>query len=179
MNERKVILYIAVTLDGYIAGPNGELDWLHALENPSKTDFGYHAFYDSLDTVILGRKTYSEILGFDVAWPYTDCQTLVVSRSKTLEITTENTQLVGEEIFEQLPAWKKQPGKNLWLCGGGELITAFLNHGMVDEMILTHIPILLGEGIPLFPGKGKETRFDLVGNETYNNQVVNLHYRKR
>ena len=154
---RKVKLYIAVSLDGYIARPNGELDWLVNLPNPNKIDHGYTEFYQTLDTTIIGRKTYQEVLGFGVDWPYSNCRTYVVSSNASTPIETPATELIDSGIIEQVRELKKEAGKDIWLIGGGELITWFINEGLVDEMTLNIIPVILGKGIPLFPGMPNET----------------------
>ncbi len=92
---KQVRLYIACSLDGFIAKKDGSLDWLDAIENPNEDDYGYNDFYSRIDTIVMGRKTYEEILGFGVEWPYNDCQTYVVS-SKDLKISTDNTTLISD-----------------------------------------------------------------------------------
>ncbi|NBC08920.1 MAG: hypothetical protein GVY26_17145 [Bacteroidetes bacterium] len=87
-------LYIATSIDGYIARPNNQLDWLAKLPNLDKTDYGYQDFYAGIDTVVMGRKTYEEVLGFDVDWPYAECTTYVATTRKDYVLSTPNTELL-------------------------------------------------------------------------------------
>lgn len=178
MSKRKIKLYIACSLDGYIARPDGSLDWLDNLPNPDKSDFGYFDFYASVDAVLIGRTTYEWVLGFDVEWPYSDAETYILTQKTEMATPTPRTQLLGNPLKEKIEELCSQEGKDIWLVGGGQVITAFLEEGLIDEMIITKIPIILGEGIPLFPGKPPETHFVLSDAIKYGDQVVNLHYKK-
>ncbi|EAY30378.1 riboflavin biosynthesis protein RibD C-terminal domain protein [Microscilla marina ATCC 23134] len=174
---RKVKLYIAISLDGFIARKNGALDWLEGIPNPNKLDYGYQAFYDSIDTVLMGRVTYNEILGFGVDWPYGNCQSVVFSRNKSLKISTPKTQLINEAVTAYVHRLKQQTGKDIWLVGGGNLLTSFLNEGLVDEMIIAIAPVVIGEGLPLFPNVPQETTLELVDTTSYDTGFVSLTYR--
>ncbi|MGB3849429.1 MAG: dihydrofolate reductase family protein [Tunicatimonas sp.] len=174
----KIQLYIAVTLDGYIARSDGSLDYLHALPNPDQTDHGYRAFFQDVGTVVMGRKTYEEILGFGVAWPYANCQTYVITSNHNYEPSTEATALLVEPLLAALNKLKSESEKHVWIVGGGQVITTLLNKSLIDEMILSIIPIILGEGISLFPGNPRETSFNLIKAEPFATGVVNLTYRR-
>lgn len=174
---KKCKLFIAASIDGYIAREDGSLDWLDAVPNPDQLDYGYHAFYDSVDTIIMGRKTYEEVLGFGVDWPYPDCKTYILS-SREVEIKTENTFLINESLDAMVKEWHKEPGKDIWVVGGGELITSMINLGLIDEMLLTITPVILGSGIPLFPNSPQETKFELIKTESFDTGFVNLTYKK-
>lgn len=173
---KKVKLYIATSLDGYIARKDHKLDWLDNIPHPENEDYGYQAFYDSVDTVIMGRATYEVVLGFGVDWPYPDCQSIVFSRSSEVNITTPKTQLVNEDIKTYINQLKQQEGKDIWLVGGGNLLTAFLNESLVDEIIISLTPVIIGEGIPLFPNTPKETKLKLTDCQHYSSGMVNLTY---
>ena len=174
---RKVKLYIAASLDGFIARKDGKLDWLEGIPNPDKHDYGYHAFYDSVDTVLMGRLTYSEILGFDVDWPYGNCKSAVFSKNENLEISTPNTHLINNDVKGYVNQLRQQPGKDIWLVGGGGLLTSFLNDGLIDEMIVCITPVIIGEGIPLFPNVPKETKLELIESTSYDTGFVSMSYR--
>ena len=176
---KKVKLYIATSLDGYIARPDGSLDWLTEFPNPDKLDYGYPAFYESIDTVIMGRLTYEEILGFDVPWPYADCASYTVSSKPELNITTERTQQVEGDLKVSVEQLTKKEGKDIWIVGGGRLIAAFMQEQLIDELILTVIPVVLGEGIPLFPEGTRETYFDLAKAEGLSTGAVLLRYTRK
>lgn len=175
----KIKLYIAASLDGFIARKDGSLDWLEGLPNPNQIDHGYNAFYESVDTVIMGRATYEEILGFDVGWPYGDSQSFVVTSKKDYSVKTENTSVLSELTIDQMEEIRSTSEKGIWLVGGGQLITAFLDLSLVDEMILSIAPVILGEGIPLFAGRPKETNFKLEKSESFETGIVNLSYLKK
>jgi dihydrofolate reductase len=146
----KIQLYIATTLDGFIAREDGSLDWLE-FPNPNDIDHGYNDFIKGIDTVIMGRKTYDEVLGFGVEWPYSNCKSYIVSRDNNYKVKTINTELVHNINNDIIKKLKAKSNKNIWLVGGGSLITQFLNESAIDEMILSIIPTILGKGINLFP----------------------------
>jgi dihydrofolate reductase len=175
----KIKLYIATTLDGFIAREDGSLDWLMSLSNPKEIDHGYEAFFETIDIVVMGRKTYEEVLGFGVEWPYGSCKTYVLSSDPEYSDKTPQTQVLTELNAKQIAMFREKSQKNIWVIGGGEVITRFLNLGAIDEMILSVIPIILGKGIPLFPAEPKETSFSLVGAEAFETGVVNLSYVRK
>ncbi|OJJ16137.1 hypothetical protein BKI52_35820 [marine bacterium AO1-C] len=174
---KKVKLYIAASLDGFIARKDNTLDWLDALPNPDKTDYGYYAFYDSIDVVLMGRSTYEVIVGFDVDWPYPDAQTFVFSRATEVNITTPKTELINKDITTYVSQLKQQTGKDIWLAGGGQLVTAFLNASLIDEILVSIAPVILGEGIPLFANIPKETKLQLTDSQSFGSGMVNLSYK--
>ncbi|WP_422360993.1 dihydrofolate reductase family protein [Reichenbachiella sp.] len=174
---KKCKLYIASSIDGYIAREDGSLDWLDAVPNPDKLDYGYYAFYESVDTLIMGRKTYEEVLGFGVDWPYPDAKTYIVS-SREVEIKTKNTYLINNPLEDKVKEWKRENGKDIWVVGGGVLISSMLDLGLIDEMLLTITPVILGSGIPLFPNNPKETKLELVKTEAFDTGFVNLTYKR-
>jgi len=174
---RKVILYIAVSLDHYIARKNGAVDWLeNAVEHLKDEDYGYKTFYDSIDTTLIGRKTFDEILGFDVPFPYPDKINYVITSDGTFE--HEYALGIHKNTFDFIKKLKQEAGKDIWLVGGGQLVTSFAAKGLIDEMILTVFPILLGEGIPLFLPFQKESSFKLKESKSYTNGIIQLHYQK-
>lgn len=171
-------LYIATTLDGYIAKADGNLDWLYSLPNPDKLDFGYGDFIAGIDTLIMGRSTYEAIIGFGVEWPYNACKTYVVSHNSELLLSSPDTYLLNKIDAISITQLKKDSNKGIWLVGGGQLIATFLELGLIDEMILSIVPKLIGEGIPLFPPNQSEHNFVLTRTESFENGLVNLHYIK-
>ncbi|MEO9965802.1 MAG: dihydrofolate reductase family protein [Reichenbachiella sp.] len=174
---RRLKLFIATSIDGFIARKDGSLDWLDDIPNPDKLDYGYFKFYDSIDTLLMGRKTYNEVLGFGVEWPYPDSKTYVIS-SGPVDIKTENTFYIQKPLAETVKALMTEPGKDIWVVGGGELISSMLSLDLIDEMLITITPVILGAGIPLFPSQPKETKFDLINTEAFDTGFVNLTYKK-
>jgi len=175
--DSMIQLYIAQSIDGYIARENGSIDWLDQLPNPMKTDHGYTAFFEEVKTVVMGRKTYEAILAFDVPWPYTNCKTFVVSNDATYEVHHESISLTTD-VVQLVESLKKQPG-NTWVVGGGKLVGAFLKADAFDTLIITVIPIMLGAGIPLFPAIDIERWYTLYDAKPYPTGAINLTYQKR
>jgi dihydrofolate reductase len=174
MSEIK--LYIACSLDGYIARKNGKLDWLMETTAPEGEDYGYHDLLETIDTVLMGRVTYEEIIGFDVPWPYLGKHCVVFSSGKT-EITSPNTAVISEINSSTLKKLKAESEKNLWLVGGGQIIKRFLELKALDEIIITVIPRRLGEGIPLFPPGIYDQPLVLQKARSIKNGAVMLTYR--
>ena len=163
---RKIIVYIASSLDGYIARENGDIDWLSAPESD------YDAFYKSIDTVILGKTTYEQVLTFG-SYPYKSKKSFVFSR--TNQNNDENVEFVSDIakfVDDDFPG----AGENIWLVGGPQIIASFLKQETIDEIIITIIPVLLGKGIPLFKNVEKETKLELIKTEKFG-QLVDLHYK--
>ena len=175
---RKITLYITTSIDGYIARENGDLDWLMKYPINAETNYGYDRFYESVNTVIMGGQTYRDILSMDVLWPYKDKTAYVITRNEMRP--KDNVRFITENIIEIIDGLRKGEGKekDIWLVGGGRLVTILLNNDMVDEMIITVVPIVLGGGIPLFPDDPKESRWSIKGNETYSNGVIQITYKK-
>ena len=174
----KTVLYIATSLDGFIARPDGNLDWLTSMPNPQKGDYGYTDFLNTVGTTIMGRKTYNEIIGFGIDWPYMELDSYVVTSDKKLKIQSPKTQVLTEKIKDFVNEIKNKTDKDIWLIGGGQLITKFINEGLLDKMIISVIPKIIGEGIPLFADKPKETNWKLIEVESFDTGVVNLTYEK-
>ena len=172
---KKIKLCIAASIDGYIAQSDGDLDWLTKYPINPETNYGYDDFYKSIDTVIMGGQTYRDILNMDFVWPYTDKTTYVVTRNSMG--TKENIHFITKSIIEEISKLRKENGKDIWLVGGGQLITMLLASDLVDEMIITTIPVILGNGIALFPEQPKESQWELQSNISYKNGVVQAKYK--
>jgi dihydrofolate reductase len=176
---KNIQLFIAVTLDGFIAREDGSLDWLLEMPNPNNLDHGYNDFIAKVDLIIMGRKTYEVVLDLDMGWPYSNCKTYVATKDKEYKVKTDHTYIVYELDKDTIERFRSESQMNIWLVGGGELITLFLNEEAIDEMTISVIPIILGKGIRLFPDTPKETRLELVGSESFETGVVNLVYRRK
>ena len=168
---RKVCLFIATSLDGYIAGPSGEIDWLFSDE-----DYGYKEFYAGVESIVMGRKTYDQCLLFD-EWPYPGKEAHVLTRnpqhrsdlrvsftSDPVPVLVGRLQLGGE-------------GK-IWLVGGGEVNRLFLEHDLVDELIVSVHPTVLGSGIPLVAGATIPRSFRLCSTRSFPSGLVQLAYER-
>ena len=164
---RKLKLYIAASLDGYIAGPNGEIDWL---EVDGGLDYGYAEFYESIDTTLMGNSTYRVTLSVP-EFPYPDKTNYVFTRGAPPP-DTEHVRFVSGDIAGFARSLKEQAGKAIWLVGGGQVNTVMLNAGLIDEVVLTSFPLVLGGGIPLFAPRASRARFETIGCETYETGLV-------
>ena len=179
MKTTQIKLFIAQTIDGFIAREDGSLDWLLGLLNPNQIDHGYNEMINGVDIIIMGRKTYEELLGLIDEWPYQNYKTYVVTGDKNYKLKTEQTFLLHQIDRETIGNLKSESNKNIWLVGGGKLITQFLSLDAIDEMTLSIIPVILGKGIRLFPDTPKETTFTLIKSESFETGVVNLVYGKK
>ena len=174
----EIRLFIATSLDGFIARDNGSLDWLVNIPNPSQTDHGYNEMIENTDVIVMGRKTYDEILGFGIDWPYENRKTFVVTDKPDFVFSTAITFVLNKIDSGVIDFLKNQSSKNIWLTGGGSLVTQFLNLGAIDEMTISVVPIILGKGIRLFPNTPLETQFKTLKTEFFDTGIVNLVYSK-
>ncbi len=165
---KKIIVYIASSLDGYIARENGDIDWL-----PENTASGYDEFYKTIDTVVMGKNTYKQVLTFG-EYPYKDKSSYVFTRNND-QTKDENTEFVSD-VDKFVKKNISNSEKNIWLVGGAEIISSFLNRGFVDEIILSIIPVVLGKGISLFKNIQNEVKLELIKTTDYD-KLVELHYR--
>ena len=168
---RKLTLYTAASLDGYIAGPNGEIDWLDDPVAPEGEGYGYNAFLGSIDTTLQGTTTYELAAGFTDD-PYPGKTNYVFTRKSPLPEDTEHWQFLTGDIAGLVHDLKEQPGEGIWLVGGGQINTIMLNAGLIDEIIVTYFPLVLGEGIPLFAPGANKTGFRTLSSESYDNGLV-------
>ena len=172
---RKIKLYVAVSLDAKIARPDGDVNWLHDFPNPDKTDHGYGMFYDSIDITLMGHNTYKMIQSFDVDFPYKDKENYVFTRNSSLQ-DNDDVIYISSNIASFVKSLKKQPGKDIWVVGGGEINTLLLDNDLVDEMCIFIMPIILGDGLPLFAGNPHTNLLTLQSSTSYSTGAVELVY---
>jgi dihydrofolate reductase len=168
---RRVKLFIATSLDGFIARADGAVDWLYA-----DGDFGMRQFFASVDTTLIGRKTHDQM----VAWghpAYEGMDNYVFSRTRRADDGVP-VRFVSGDLVEFVGRLRRRPGKDLWLVGGGDLIAEFRERDLIDDIILSIHPVLLGEGIPLFPGRHDPLNLDLVGCTEYERGLLQVSYRR-
>ncbi len=169
-------LYIAQSLDGFIAEEDGSIDFLESIPNPKQYDYGYGDFIAGIDVILMGRKSYEKILSFGIDWPYPECETVVLSSSQKLEVRSPNTKVITDFDEQTINNLRAESKKGIWLLGGGESIHSCLAKGAIKEMELAIMPILLGSGIPLFP-KGKvSSKWKLQSSEAFDTGVVMVRY---
>lgn len=172
---RKIILYIAMSLNGKIARKNGNVDWLESLPNPENTDHGYNEFLQSADTTIMGNATYRQLLSWGIDFPYRNKQNYVFTRNANLT-KDENVEYIGKNHVEFARELKMQPGKAIWLIGGGQLNTLFFNHNLIDEIRVFVMPIVISDGIELFEAIPKERVLTLGETKIHSSGGVELRY---
>lgn len=177
--QTKNIVFIAKSLDGYIAGKNGNLDWLHSIPNPEGVDMGYNRLMEEVDAIVMGRTTFDTVLGFGIDWPYTKH---VFVLSNTLQEVPANLEgkvslLKGspQQILDQI---HERGYHNLYI-DGGRTVQHFLQADLIDELRISTIPILLGGGFPLFGDLASPMEFEHVESMVYLNQIVQDHYRRK
>ncbi len=169
---RKVVLGLGISLDGYIARPDGSVDFLFMPK-----DYSMAPFFKTVDVAILGRKTYEDSLkmgGSFGAWKmkfYVLSRTLPPGERNGVTFTNDSPTAIVSAI-------RKKPGKKIWLMGGGELARDFLKEDLVDELYMGIVPTLLGQGIPLFPSGFPQREFDLLENKTYSQSLITMRYER-
>ena len=172
---RKLVLGLAITLDGYIEGPNGEYDWCF-----TDQDYGLNEFFERIDAIFIGRKSYEmmqlqgdnnngeDTIGLPKLTEYVF--------SKTLTSVKEGAILISENSIAEARRIKNQPGKDIWLFGGASLYHALMKAGLVDELWMSVHPILLGSGKPLFHGQDNRRKLTLLESKTYETGLVSVRY---
>jgi dihydrofolate reductase len=172
----KNYVYIAQRLDGYIAGPNGELDWLEDIDNPEQSDFGFSAFMNTVDALVMGKNTFEKVLSFEM-WPYEKPVFVASSSLSVLPSSSEGKAfLLKGTPKDMVSTLHKRSYTNLYIDGVA-LIQSFLCEGLIDELIVTTVPVLLGEGIPLFGCLPKRVKLKIVGSKVLLKQLVKTHYQ--
>lgn len=174
-NERKLILYIAMSLDGYIAKPNDDLGFLSVVDKEGE-DYGYADFVSSVDTVIIGRKTYDWVAKqFD--FPHAEKRTYVITRTQRPNLG--NLEFYTGSLTELVLKLKAEIGKSIYCDGGAEIVNDLLKNNLIDEFIISVIPILVGSGKKLFNDGRPEQMLHLVSAKAYDSGLVQLHYKRQ
>jgi dihydrofolate reductase len=170
---RKIVLGLGISLDGYIARPDGTLDFLFMPK-----DYSMAPFFATVDTAIMGRKTLDAALRMGAgSFSGSSMKTYVFSHSKPAR-QRDGVVFTSQSPAAFVRALRKRRGKDIWLMGGGELAREFLKADLIDELYLGIVPVLVGKGIPLFPGGFPQRDFSLVENKTYSKGMIALKYRR-
>ncbi len=174
-NKRKVILYIATSLDGFIATKDDNIDFLSIVQEEGE-DYGYADFIKTVDTVIMGRRTYDKVLSFGIGFPHAHKETYIITRTNREPIDKINFYTGDlKELVEKLKAVN---GKDIFIDGGAKVVNELLKNNLIDEFYISVIPVLLGDGIPLFSDGRSELNLKLVSSTSFNKGLVQLHYKK-
>lgn len=173
------MVFIARSLDGFIADRNGGLDWLNSAPNPDHLDLGYEKFIKNVDALLMGRSTFDMVSSFDMEWPYKIPVFVLSSTMESLpeELNDKVAILNGPllEILEEI----HQKGFTTLYIDGGVTVQNFLKEDLIDELIITTIPIMLGGGTPLFGELPSELEFEHVKSQVYLDALVQDHYRRK
>lgn len=172
---RKIILYIASSLNGKIAKSDGSVNWLENIPNPNGLDYGYQRFYKKVGTTIQGYKTYEQILKWDIPFPCPDKENFVFTRKKDLK-RSNHVRFITENHLEFTKVLKEKPGRDIWLIGGGQVNTLLFNAGLIDEIRVFIMPIIIPKGVELFESIPKEKLLKLVDLKGYPTGVVEMIY---
>lgn len=173
--NRKVVLYIATSLDGYIAKPNDDLGFLSIVEQEGQ-DYGYANFIKTVDAVIVGRKTYDKVISMGFDFPHSDKDAYIITRTPrsnigSVKFYTGNLKILIDKL-------KSENGKNIFCDGGAEIVNELLKDDLIDEFIISVIPILVGSGIKLFKDGRPEQKLELVSVKSFDKGLTQLHYKR-
>jgi dihydrofolate reductase len=185
MAKARVLVYIACSLDGFIAGPGDDLSWLPGADGSSSADvpstlengaLGFEQFMDGVGALLMGRRTYEVALGFGGAWPYGKRPVLVATH-RPLTPNIPEVRAVEGDISQLIALARQAAGGNAVYIDGGNLIRQALDAGLIDELVVTLVPVLLGKGHPLFAGVEKRHALDLLGQHRFGRNLVQLRLR--
>lgn len=176
--SRKVFVYIATSIDGFIAKPNNDLSFLKRVEKEGE-DYGYAAFTDTIDTIVLGRKTYEWVVNEIGAAHYENGQRDIYVCSRTPRTASGRTTFYSGNPVDLITELKAKPSdKHIYCDGGAELIHTLLQHELIDELIISIIPVLLGNGVRLFKEGAPEQNLELLSSKAFDTGLVQVHYKK-
>jgi dihydrofolate reductase len=175
---RSLVIYIATSLDGYIAKPNDDLSFLKLVEKEGE-DYGYAEFTATIDTIILGRKTYDWVVREIGSSHYDNGDRDVFVITRTERTRVGRTTFYTGNVTELVQRLKSESGKNIYCDGGAEIIDTLLKSDLIDELIISIVPVLLGEGIRLFKDGRPEQQLKLVGTKTFDTGLTQVHYKRK
>ena len=173
--RRNVIVHIATSADGYIARPDGDLEWLTSRPAPEGF-YGMEEFMKTIDTKLLGRKTYEASLEMGAKFESKDGY-IIFSRQPRPAGAPPGVEFLNGPIGPFVNRLREQPGKDIWLMGGGELIASFLDEHAIDEFVISVVPVFIGDGIPLIARRHRLVPLELQSTERFDDGLVQLHYR--
>jgi dihydrofolate reductase len=171
--SRKLILYIATSLEGYIAAPNDDLSFLSLVQKEG-LDYGYGEFIKTVDTVILGRKTYDWVIKNAGSLSYPSQKVYVIT--KTERQNTDKVEFYNGDLTKLIEKLKSEPGKNIFCDGGAQIVNELLKHSLIDEFVISVVPVLLGDGIKLFQGGFPTQNLELISSQQFETGLIQLKY---
>ncbi len=174
--QRKVIVYVACSVDGYIAGPSDDLSFLSIVEQEGE-DYGYAAFIKNIDTMIVGRKTYDKVQSMGLEYPPPGKMLYVITRSPKPD--SGHVKFYSGGLAKLVKMLKSEPGMHIYCDGGAEIVNQLLKLNLVDELIISLIPTLLGSGTQLFGSGLPEQKLRLVSSKQFDKGLVQLHYKRK
>lgn len=180
---RRIKIFAIVSSDGFISREDGDIDWILELDNPLDTDYGKNTFFASVDTVLMNRNYYQLLNCYDLCYSHMTKPCIIITEEK-MEVN-RNKQIEYIEVnkndysiaIDRLKSLKKEKGGDIWLAGDNRLIKAFLEHDLIDEIVLTMVPVTIGEGAKLFPDSSHENKWQPWDRKFYNNGVIQVTYR--
>ena len=175
---RKLLLFIATSLDGYIAKPNDDLTFLKTIEKEGE-DYGYTKFMDTIDTIIIGRKTYDYVLKEIGISHYDNGQQDVYVITRTEKANVGKATFYTKDLTNLIQQLKSEKGKNIYCDGGAEIINELLKNDLIDEFIISIVPIFVGSGTRLFKDGRPEQLLELVSIKTFDTGLTQLHYKRK
>lgn len=176
--EKRNSVYIATSIDGYIADKNGGIDWLHQTPNPDNSDLGYGEFTAQIDALVMGRNTFETVCGFDCDWPYKKPVFVLSNTLSQIPAEYQNKVFLVKGNLQEVLSQIHQKGYYRLYIDGGTTIQSFLKEDLIDDLIITTIPILLGGGVPLFTELNSCLKFELVKSQVLIKQLVQSYYRR-
>ncbi len=175
---RTLSIFIAASLDGYIAKPNDDLSFLKLVEKEGE-DYGYAEFTANIDTIIIGRKTYDWVLGKIGASHYDNGERNVYVITRNEKPGVGKTTFYTGDLTELVQQLKRENGKNIYCDGGAEIVNELLKNDLIDEFIISVIPVLVGDGTRLFEDGRPEQQLEFLGAKTFDTGLTQLHYKRK
>ena len=169
--KRKVKLFIAMSLDGFIAKLDGSVDWLQGEDESYEGFSSYEKFIKEIDTIIMGNKTYQQIINelSTENWPYEGLTSYVLTHQK--QVSKKEIHFINEPLIELLNSLLNKTGKDIWICGGASIVNQMIKLNLIDQYHITIVPIILGQGIPLFNNDNHTQKLRLIDSQNYNGLV--------
>lgn len=177
---RKTILYIAVSVDGYIADERGAVEWIGGHDDSVPTEDTFTTFFESVDTIIMGRRTYDQIVNelSPDQWPYICAKTIVITHNAEKDDSDNNVSFRDMPVCEVVAGLRRSQGKNIWICGGAQIARELIAEDLIDTYHLAIIPVILGKGIRLFDITPQKIDLALIDTKKYNG-IIELVYSHR